>query len=112
MKLWVAVLHGDDAAALVPALHQAGLEAYSITPGGSGLLRHGEVTVLVAVPPAQQAAAEALLSDYAQTRSETRTAGLSDSAARHLGDLAPAPLLVTVSGAVVFRLRVVRYERW
>ncbi|MCC6626113.1 MAG: cyclic-di-AMP receptor [Chloroflexi bacterium] len=110
MTLWIAVLHHDDAAALVPALHEAGLEVYVITPGGR--LRAGEVTLLVAATPEQEATAQALLTDYAQTRSETRTAGLSETAARHLGDLAPTPLLVTVSGAVVFRLRVARYERW
>jgi uncharacterized protein YaaQ len=111
MKLWIAVLHHDDAAALTPALHEAGLEVYVITPGG-GLLRAGEVTLLVAAAPEQEATAQALLTDFAQTRSETRTAGLSETATRHLGDLAPAPLLVTVSGATVFRLRVTRYERW
>jgi uncharacterized protein YaaQ len=54
----------------------------------------------------------ALLDDYAQTRTEVRTAGLSEGVAETLAGLAPAPLLVTIGGATIFRLRVLRWARW
>jgi uncharacterized protein YaaQ len=110
VTLWTVTLQPDDAAALTPALLEMGLEAYAISSGSAR--EGGAITLLIAVPDDQAAQAHALLIDYAQTRSETRTAGLSDTATRHLGDLAPPALLVTVEGAIVFRLRVSRYERW
>jgi uncharacterized protein YaaQ len=110
MELWIAIVQDDDGGALLRALLDAEIEAYAVS--GGGLLRRGSTALLVAVPADRAAATGALLDNYAQTRTETRTAGLSDATTRQLGELAPPPLLVTVTGAVVFRLRVTRWERW
>jgi uncharacterized protein YaaQ len=115
MRLWVVVVQDEDAGALMPALLDAGLETYAIASTG-GFLRRGNVTVLVALPAdtdaTVEATARALLADYAQTRTETRTAGLSEAVVHELGGLAPLPLEVGVAGAVVFGLRVARWETW
>ena len=110
LELWVAIVQDEDAGALLRALLDAEIEAYAVS--GGGLLRRGNSALLAAVPAERAASTGALLDNYAQTRTETRTAGLSDATARQLGELAPPPLLVTVTGAVVFRLRVTRWERW
>jgi uncharacterized protein YaaQ len=110
LELWIAIVQDEDAGALLRALLDAGVEAYAIT--GGGLLRRGSAALLAAVPDDRAATAVALLDNYAQTRTETRTAGLSEAAARQLGERAPPPLLVTVTGAIVYRLRVTRLERW
>lgn len=111
MVLWIAVVHDEDASALLAALLDAGLEAYAVASTGH-LFQRDSLTLLVAVPDIQLPTARALLADYAQTRAETRTAGLSEAALHELGDLAPEPLLVTLGGAVVFGLRVARWEHW
>jgi uncharacterized protein YaaQ len=111
MKLWIIVVQDEDAEALLPALLEAGFEAYAVA-NTAGLLRQGKVTVLIAVPESGEAAVRALLVDYAQTRTETRTAGLSDEARRGLGELVPRPVEVNIDGAQVFGLKVTQWERW
>ena len=111
MVLWIVIVQDEDAPALLPAMLDAGLEAYAVASTGS-LLRRGSVTLLVAVPDGQRETARALLDDFAQTRAETRTAGLSETAQHELGDLAPAPLLITLGGAILYGLRVTRWEHW
>lgn len=111
MKLWIIVAQDHDAAALLPALLDEGIEAYAVA-STAGFLRQGTITLLVAVTAAHEATASQLLLDYAQTRTEVRTAGLSETTADHLAELVPDPLLVTLTGASIFRLPVLRVEHW
>lgn len=111
MKLWFLIIHEDDAQILLAEFLDEGLEAYAIASTGS-FLRHGSVTIVVAVPTGAEATVQQLLDDYAQTRIEVRTAGLSEGATNTLGELAPSPLLVTTTGAIVFAVNVVRHEHW
>jgi uncharacterized protein YaaQ len=111
MQLWIIIVHPGDSDALLPALLDGGLDAYAVADDG-GLLRQRSVTLLVAVPPGQAPLVEQLLADYAQTRTELRTAGLSEWASHQLGELAPAPVLFTIDGAIVCRLRVSQTANW
>jgi uncharacterized protein YaaQ len=95
----------------MPALLDAGLEVYAIASSG-GLLGHRHVALMIAAPEGTDAVLRVVLDNYALTRTERRTAGLSEAVERTLGSLAPAPLDVTVAGAVVFGLRVAHHETW
>ncbi len=111
MRLWIIIVQDEDAGGLLHALLEAGIETYAVASSG-GFLRRGNVTLLVALRAGDDVTARALAEEYAHTRTEVRTAGVSELVSREFGDLLPAPLQVTVAGAVVFGLRVARLETW
>jgi uncharacterized protein YaaQ len=111
MRLWIAIVQDEDADGLMQALLQAGIETYAVASTG-GFLRRGNGTLLMAIRPEDEAIARVLLREYAHTRTEVRTAGVSDRVAEQLGTFIPPPVEVTVSGAVIFRLQVIRLEQW
>jgi uncharacterized protein YaaQ len=108
MKLIVAVLHVKDADGLLRSLASRGFGATTIDSSG-GLLRQGNVTLLIGVQEALVADALALIKRHTQVRS------------RYVNPLLPVaepgeiyvsnPVEVQVGGATVFVVSVERYER-
>ncbi|HEY7031851.1 MAG TPA: cyclic-di-AMP receptor [Thermomicrobiales bacterium] len=108
MKLIVAVVHVRDADGLARSLASRGFGATIIDSSG-GLLRQGNVTLLIGVQEALVADALGLVKRHCQVRS------------RHVNPLLPVaepgevyvsnPVEVQVGGATVFVVSVERYER-
>jgi uncharacterized protein YaaQ len=111
VQLAIVIVQDEDAPTLLAALLDEGLEAYAIASTG-GFLREGNSTLLIVIPTGGEEQAELIIANYAQSRTEVRTSGLSDATTTELGALAPEPMLVTIAGAIVFGLRVDRLERW
>jgi uncharacterized protein YaaQ len=111
MRLWIAIVQDEDADGLMQALLQAGVETYAVASTG-GLRQRGAVTLLMALRPEDEAITRVLLHEYAHTRMEVRTAGLSERVVEQLGTFLPPPVETTISGAVIFKLRVTRLEQW
>jgi uncharacterized protein YaaQ len=108
MKLIVAVVHVKDADGLARSLGSRGFGA-TIVDSAGGLLRQGNVTLLIGVQEALVADALGLIKRHCQVRS------------RNVNPLLPVaepgevfvsnPVEVQVGGATVFVVSVERYER-
>jgi uncharacterized protein YaaQ len=108
MKLIVAIVHVKDATGLVRSLAIRGFGATTIDSSG-GLLRQGNVTLLIGVQEALVADALELVRRHCRIR------------ARQVNPLLPVaepgevyvsnPVEVQVGGATVFVVNVERYER-
>lgn len=108
VKLLVCVVNRDDTDALVHALIENDYRATVISTTG-GFLREGNTTLLIAVPKEQ---VENVL-EVIQANCHTRIAYCNPvPPIPEMGMLSvPAPLEVTVGGATVFVVNVMRLER-
>jgi uncharacterized protein YaaQ len=107
MKLVVAIVQDYDTDRLLRAITEAGLSATRIASTG-GFLRTGNTTVLMGIADGELARCLALVS-------QTCGARVQRVADEYLTDLAEwsAPGIdeVRIGGAVVFVIRVARFER-
>jgi uncharacterized protein YaaQ len=108
MKLIVAVVHGRDADEVLRALASRGYGATTIDSSG-GLLRQGNVTLLVGVQESLVGEAVALIKRFGQVRSQYVNPLLPVAEPAEV--FIPSPVEVQVGGATVFVVGVDRYER-
>lgn len=108
MKLVVAVMHADDAAACIQALADRGIPTTRLETRG-GFLQRGNATLLCGVAAEQ---VDQVL-EVLRSRSKTRTEYLNPVPPLvEPGDLlVPYPVEVEVGGATVFVLDVERFEK-
>ncbi|HEY8445905.1 MAG TPA: cyclic-di-AMP receptor [Thermomicrobiales bacterium] len=108
MKLIIAVIHAADADAVLRALSARGFRATVIDSTG-GLLRQGNVTILIGVQETLVAEAMRVLRQHCQTRTRYMSPHLSGV---ELGEYYVSdPVEVQVGGATVYVVDVERYER-
>ncbi|HZS14697.1 MAG TPA: cyclic-di-AMP receptor [Candidatus Dormibacteraeota bacterium] len=108
MKLVVAIVHNDDAAACVTALTDSGIECTRLNTSG-GFLQKGNATLLVGVADAQVDEVIELLRRHARDRNEYLTPIPPTTEPAEL--LVPFPVEVQIGGATVFVLDVDRFEK-
>jgi uncharacterized protein YaaQ len=108
MKMIVAIVHADDASALVKALSQAGFGATHLRSAG-GFLRRQNSTVLSGVPDRD---VERVI-EIIRARCHSRTEQVSPlPPVIEPGEVyMPYPMEVEVGGATVFVLDVARFEK-
>lgn len=108
MKMVIAIVHSDDAGALVKALSQAGFGVTHVKSAG-GFLRKTNATILAGVPDRD---VDRVI-DIVRQRCHART--------EHVTPLPPVvepgevympyPMEVDVGGATIFVLDVARFEK-
>jgi len=108
MKLIVAVVHSKDADELLRALASRGYGATTIDSSG-GLLRQGNVTLMIGVQEALVEDAVNLVKRFGQVRSQYVNPLLPVVEPGEV--FIPSPVEVQVGGATVFVVGVDRYER-
>ncbi|MEA2514480.1 MAG: hypothetical protein QOF33_241 [Thermomicrobiales bacterium] len=108
MKLIVAVVHVKDADGLLRALASRGFGATTIDSSG-GLLRQGNVTLLIGVQETLVADAVGLIKRHCQVRSRfvNPLLPVAEPAEVYVSN----PVEVQVGGATIFVVSVERYER-
>ncbi len=108
MKLVVAVVHAKDADGLLRSLASRGFGATTIDSSG-GLLRQGNVTLLIGVQEALVADALGVIKRHCQLRSRfvNPLLPVAEPAEVYVSN----PVEVQVGGATVFVVSVERYER-
>lgn len=108
MKLVVAIVHVEDADALVDALTEKEHRVTRLQSQG-GFLKQSNASILVGVDEAQVEAVLAVIRATCRSRSEliNPMPPLMEPGEFYM----PAPVEVTLGGATVFVLDVARYER-
>lgn len=108
MKLIIAVVQGCNADRLLRALSARGFQATVIDASG-GLLRQGNVTILIGVQEALVAEALRLVKQHCQSRTGyiNPLMPVVEPGEFYVSD----PLEVQVGGATVYVVDVERYER-
>lgn len=108
MKLVIAVVHRDDAAACSEALSRAGFVTTRFATSG-GFLHKGNATLVAGVDDARVNEVIGLIRERARARREylSPVPPMAEPAEM----VAPFPVEVEVGGATVFVLAVERYER-
>jgi uncharacterized protein YaaQ len=109
MKLVIAIVHSDDADALVRVLQQRGCRSTRISTTG-GFLREGNATILIGTEAAQVEEVLGVIRENCHARTQL-VSPLPPVA--EAGELyVPRPVEVQVGGAIVFVLDVERSERF
>jgi uncharacterized protein YaaQ len=109
MKLIIAIVHSDDADALVRVLQHSGCGSTRISTTG-GFLREGNATILIGTEAAQVEEVLGIIRDNCHARTQL-VSPLPPVA--EAGELyVPRPVEVQVGGAIVFVLDVERSERF
>ena len=108
MKLVTAIVHNEDAAALVDALLEKEYRATRVNSSG-GFLKQGNATILVGVEDNQVDAVLELIS--ANCHSRKQFVNPMPPIMEPGEFFMPYPLEVEVGGATVFVVPVDRYER-
>jgi uncharacterized protein YaaQ len=109
MKLVIAIVHSDDADALVRVLQQRGCRSTRISTTG-GFLREGNATILIGTEAAQVEEVLGVIRENCHARTQL-VSPLPPVA--EAGELyVPRPVEVQVGGAIVFVLDVERPERF
>ena len=108
MKLVIAVVHADDAAACSDALADAGLVCTRFTTSG-GFLQKGNATLFTGVADERVDEVMELLRRHARGRAEYMNP--MPPLAEPAEFFVPFPVEVEVGGATVFVLDVERFER-
>jgi len=104
MKLIIAIIHDEDAHALVKQLTHADFGVTKLASTG-GFLKSGNTTLIIGTPKERVDAALAIIEETSQTRKEitTTTSLLGDNSVMGM------PLEITVGGATVFVVDVEKY---
>lgn len=108
MKLVVAIVHSEDAAALVDSLLEHEFRATRLHSSG-GFLKQSNATILVGVEDEQVEAALAVVRESCHSR--TQLVNPMPPILEPGEFFLPYPLEVEVGGATVFVLPVDRFER-
>jgi len=109
MKLIIAIVHSDDADALVRVLQQKGCRSTRISTTG-GFLREGNATVLIGTDAAQVEEVLGIIREncHARTQLVSPLPPVAEAGELYI----PRPVEVQVGGAIVFVLDVERSERF
>lgn len=109
MKLVIAIVQNDDAAALTDALRDKNYASTVISTTG-GFLREGNTTIMVGVEKAKLDDLLALIKQNCTTRSQyvNPLPPVMEPGELYLAQ----PVEVQVGGAIVFMLDVERFERF
>jgi uncharacterized protein YaaQ len=108
VKLVVAIVHSEDAGALLDALRERGHRATRLSSSG-GFLRQSNVTMMVGVEDAAVDEVIALIRETCVSR--TQVVNPMPPIMEPGEFFMPYPLEVEVGGATVFVLPVERFER-
>jgi uncharacterized protein YaaQ len=108
VKLVVAIVHSDDAAACVNALTDSGFECTRLNTSG-GFLQKGNATLLVGVADEQVDDVVDVLRSHARDRAEYMNP--IPPMAEPAEFFVPFPVEVQIGGATVFVLDVARFEK-
>ncbi len=108
MKLVVAIVHSEDAAALVDALTEREYRVTRLASQG-GFLKEGNATVLVGVDDGQVETVFSVIKETCHGRKQfiNPMPPIMEPGEFYM----PYPVEVTFGGATVFVLDVARYER-
>ncbi|MEN1760213.1 cyclic-di-AMP receptor [Anoxynatronum sibiricum] len=106
MKLVIAIVHDEDAKALLEDLTKAEFRVTKLASTG-GFLKAGNTTVLVGVEDDRVEEVKAIISDNCQSRKEMVTSPAPVSGTT--GVFIPYPVEVTVGGATIFVVDVAEY---
>ncbi len=109
MKLVIAIVHSDDADALVRVLQQKGARSTRISTTG-GFLREGNATILIGTEVAQLEEVLGTIREncHARTQLVSPLPPVAEAGELYI----PRPVEVQVGGAIVFVLDVERAERF
>ncbi len=105
-RLIVAVVQDYDANAITDALTQANFRLTRVGSTG-GFLRMGSTTLLVGVEDWQVSRVKRMIMEHCRERMEVVPPDMLDIHAWYPSDVMEVP----VGGAVVFALKIVRFER-
>jgi uncharacterized protein YaaQ len=105
-RLIVAVVQDYDANAITDALTQANFRLTRVGSTG-GFLRMGSTTLLVGVEDWQVSRVKRMIMEHCRERMEVVPPDMLDIHAWYPSDVMEVP----VGGAVVFTLKIVRFER-
>ena len=108
MKLLIAVIQGEDAAATVQALSGAGISVTKLSSSG-GFLQQGNATLMIGVDNDRVDNAIALLRENCRERSQYMTP--MPPMVEPGEFFMPYPVEVQVGGATVFVVDVERFEK-
>jgi len=108
MKLVIAVVQGKDADQLLEALAEAGFGATQINSAG-GFLGESNVTLMLGVDDGEVGRVRAIVRDNSHPRTRFVNPLMPIAGAQEL--IATSPREVLVSGATVFVVPILRYER-
>ncbi|MDN5351213.1 MAG: hypothetical protein PWQ12_129 [Clostridiales bacterium] len=104
MKLIIAIVHDEDAGALVKQLTESEFGVTKLASTG-GFLKSGNTTLLIGTPKERVDAALAIIEETSKTRKEitTTTSLMGDNSVMGM------PLEISVGGATVFVVDVENY---
>lgn len=105
MKLIIAIVHSDDAQAVLTEISRSGYSATRLSTSG-GFMRAGNTTLLIGVEEEQVDEVIALIGKKARSHKQVVT-----SAAKGEGSVASMPLEVKVGGATVFVVDVDKFVK-
>lgn len=108
MKLVIAVVQQKDHRKVTDALLEHGYQFTTVASTG-GLLREGNVTVLIGVEPHQVEEVISILQAHSKTREQL--VNVFPPTIEPIGTCIPSPVKVQVGGATVFVLDVERFEK-
>jgi len=108
MKLVMAVVQQKDHRKVTDALLESGYQFTTVASTG-GLLREGNVTVLIGVEPNQVDAVIGLIQAHSKTREQL--VNVFPPTIEPIGTCIPSPVKVQVGGATVFVLDVERFDK-
>ncbi|SMP56462.1 cyclic-di-AMP receptor [Anoxynatronum buryatiense] len=106
MKLVIAIVHDEDAKALLEDLTKAEFRVTKLASTG-GFLKAGNTTVLVGVEDERVEEVKAIISENCQSRKEMVTSPAPVSGTT--GVFIPYPVEVTVGGATIFVVDVAEH---
>ncbi len=105
MKLIIAIVHSDDAQAVITEISRAGFSATKLSTSG-GFMRAGNTTLLIGVEENQVDEVIALIGKKAHSHKQI----VSSSAASE-GSVKSVPIEVKVGGATVFVVDVDKFVK-
>ncbi len=105
MKLIIAIVHSDDAQAVIAEISRAGFSATKLSTTG-GFMRAGNTTLLIGVEEAQVDEVIALIGKKAHSHKQiVSSSAASESAVKSV------PLEVNVGGATIFVVDVDKFVK-
>jgi uncharacterized protein YaaQ len=110
MKLILAIVHDEDGPRVLEALNRGGFSVTRLSSSG-GFLRAGNTTLVAGVDEEKVEDVLQLIKNSSKSRKQiidTSSMGASNSMG---GVYMPYPVEVTVGGATIFVLDVVRFEK-
>ena len=108
MKLIIAVVQHKDQRKVTDALLERGYQFTNIASTG-GLLREGNVTLLIGVDPDQVEDVVGVIGANSKTREQL--VNVFPPTIEPIGTCIPNPVKVQVGGATIFVLNVERFEK-